>query len=213
MRISLITLLFFLSAAILQAQHLYPKGKYHTISQLVHDSLEPNSPCDVYVKGEGLYTQYVIYDSISGKKIASVLAYSDATDLYLNEQIFGSGQFYVKSLEKGRYYYFEGMYSSKDNTPAILGTLLLGVIGGVVIYGITPKDNPKHPMIDFTDVPSNRLCGLIFDTQTGNFTGLSAKNIERVFAADPEIVSYFSESRKKIEDIRRCVQLFNEKYK
>ncbi|MES2779535.1 MAG: hypothetical protein V4651_06505 [Bacteroidota bacterium] len=211
-RYGLILLFSFTFLFKIQAQHVYPKGKYHTINQLMFDSVQSNSACEVYVKSEGLYTQYIIYDSISGKKIAPVFAYFDGTDLFLNQGVYGSGKFYVKSLEKGRYYYFEDMYYSKAYMGAIVGGAVFGLVGAAIVYGVM-NSSKKKSTIDFTDVPSEKLCGIVFDTQTGNIIGLSVENITRVFMSEPEIVSYFEESRKKIEDIRKCVQQFNDKHK
>jgi hypothetical protein len=212
MRFFLLQVICLLTTQLLFAQQPFLKGRYLTVEQLLSDSVQPNSAADVYVKSEGIYTQYIIYDSITGKKIKPVFAYYDGSDLYLNQSLYGIGKFYVKAIEKGRFYYFEDMYYSSNYARAAGSAALFGLIGVAIVYYASPSGNKTVPKIDFTDVPSEKLCGIVLDTYTGNIIGLSAKNIERVFATEPEVIDYFTSSRKKIEDIRKCVQLLNLKY-
>ncbi len=160
------------------------KGLYMNFADL--KSNKPKNDISYYtqmIAKDKKSEHYMVYHNGKKKRVKNLFGFSDGENIYLNATRYTQKEYFVKSMLKGRYIYFEDHYSST------IAAASFGVVGALA--------SMKHT-------------GIILDTKTGITSVLNNKNMEDLLVNYPALKEEYAKTDKRVEDDRLMIQKINE---
>lgn len=158
------------------------KGLYASFSQLVANNPFLEDNYRLIAKKNKKYPKFKIQSNDSKKINKRITFISDGTHIYMSALRYSYDSHFVKSLLIGKYLYFEDRVSDPSSAVAF------GLIGAAV---------------------SNKVRGIVLDTDTGLVYQLNKKNILKILEPYPELKKKYLKSKQTIELKKLLVKTIN----